>query len=110
MNSEPTPPNGAGSGAPLPEPKIDKLLRLLDEESRIDINGQADRALWHALTKWKKELPALDDYFHKAFRQTDVTDCGHADMIIWNLLGHSERFWRLFEAVANETQPNRKSK
>ena len=82
--------------------RLVRLLELLDKESREDINGYADRALWHALTRWKDSLPELDDYFHKCFRQCDVTDDGHTDMVIWNLLNHSQRFWRLFEMVQDE--------
>lgn len=85
--------------------RLVRLLELLDKESREDINGYADRALWHALTRWKDNLPELDDYFHKAFRQCDVTDDGHTDMVIWCLLNHSKRFWRLFEMVQEE-KPN----
>jgi hypothetical protein len=62
--------------------KLTRLLELLDRESRDDIDGYADCALWHALTRWKDDLPELDDYFHKCFRQCDVTDDGHTDMII----------------------------
>lgn len=84
------------------EQRLTRLLELLDKESKEDGAAYADRALWHALTRWKDSLPELDGYFHKAFRQVDVTDDGHTDMVIWNLLNHSSRFWRLFEMVQAE--------
>jgi hypothetical protein len=90
--------------------RLVRLLELLDEESRNDIYGNADRALWHALTRWKDRLPELDDYFHKCFRQCDVTDDGHTDMVIWNLLNHSKRFWRLFERVQDEWKPQQQER
>lgn len=82
--------------------RLVRLLELLDKETREDTNGYADRALWHALKRWEDNLPELGGDFHKTFRQCDVTDSGHTDMVIWCLLNHSERFWRLFEMVHKE--------
>jgi hypothetical protein len=33
------------------------------------------------LMEHKDKLPRLDGYFDKAFRQIDVTDSGHYDMV-----------------------------
>lgn len=82
--------------------KINKLLSLLEKVPLEDSNFYADRALWHILTRWKDNLPELDHYFHRAFRQCDVTDDGNTDMVIWNLLNHSANFWRFFEMVQDE--------
>ena len=78
--------------------RIDRLLEAMDAATR---NGSApaDRALWHLLSQWKDRLPTLDHYFHKAFRQVDVTDDGHTDMAIWCLLHHSTIFWQLVKEV-----------
>lgn len=78
--------------------KIDKLLKLLNEET-INGNKPSDRTLFHLLSHWKDVLPKLDNYFHKAFRQTDVTESGHIDMAIWYLLNESILFWEIFERV-----------
>lgn len=75
--------------------KIDVLLADLDKRSMAC--GGADRALFILLNKNRDKLPALDDYFHKAFRQIDVTDSGTTDMVIWHLLGGSELFWKCFD-------------
>lgn len=60
-----------------------------------------ERALWNALmAEWTKVQPLFDediDYFHKAFRQMDVTKTGYMDMVIWILLDEAELFWELIE-------------
>lgn len=71
---------------------IDRVLKLLDERSSKS-DSMPDRALWHMLAHHRDELPVLDGYFHKAFRQVDVTDSGHHDMTIWCLLYNSTLFW-----------------
>lgn len=86
--------------------KLTRLLELFDEESLKDFKNPAGRALWHLLTRWKDELPTLDGYFIKAFRQVDVTDDGNTDMAIWNLLNSESAttFWKLFERVQREKE------
>jgi hypothetical protein len=84
--------------------KVSMLIERFDDMLRDlslshDEVFHADRALWNLLHRWREELPALDDYFHKAFRQTDVTDDGYTDMAIYNLLHVSKRFWVAFEDV-----------
>lgn len=86
---------------------IYKFEDLIKQERDANISeyfnqNYVDCALCHALKKWKDNLPPLDDYFHKAFRQIDVTDCGHADMILWNLINASDLFWKALETVRKE--------
>ena len=90
--------------------RVQRLVRLLEE---MDLetqgsNDKSERALWHLLMQWRERLPELDGYFHKAFRQCDVTDDGHTDMAIWNLLHSSKIFWKLFEKAQAE-KPNSES-
>ena len=80
--------------------KLDRLLTLLYDYGYLPI----DCALWHSLNLWKDDLPPLDDGFHKKFRQVNVTDSGHGDMIIWHLLDASELFWDLLEQVEKESE------
>lgn len=87
-----------------------KLLELFDVETQKGNCKSSDRALWHLLKYWENRLPELDDYFHKAFRQIDVTDYGYVDMAIWNLLNDSTLFWRLFERVQGEKKEKNKEK
>lgn len=79
--------------------KKEMLLERLFDESR---GKPTDRALWHLLTRWQGQLPDLDGYFHKAFRQVDVSDDGDTDMAIWNLLNHSRLFWNIFDDVVKK--------
>jgi hypothetical protein len=58
-----------------------------------------DRALLCLLEEFEKNLPELDNYFHKAFRQVDVTDSGRIDAAIWQLIGLSDTFWEAFDEV-----------
>ena len=84
------------------EQRIAIMLELLDQETRTDYENEVDRALWCLLKRWEDKLPYLDGYFHKAFRQVDVTDDGHTDAAIWHLLNVSKLFWRVFERVQDE--------
>ena len=80
--------------------KIAKLLERMDKETKED--GGFERGLYHLLKAHESELPQLDGYFHKAFRQIDITDSGHTDMAIWQALQESTIFWRCFESVQPE--------
>ena len=93
------------------ESKMDRLLKEFDEatvNNWDDKNHYADRALYHALLRWEDSIPPLeqlkeqDTNFHKIFRQTDVTESGHTDMIIWCLLEQSQVFWQIYEKVMEE--------
>lgn len=85
--------------------RLGKLLDSMDKATKGG-NKKIDRALWHLLKQYENELPDLGDYFHKAFRQADVTGNGHTDMAIWNLLYHSSLFWELFGKDQDENQVN----
>ena len=75
--------------------KIKKFLELFDKETQEDGSQPSDSALYLLLKRWENRLPKLDSYFHKAFRQIDITDDGYTDSAIWNLLSGSILFWRL---------------
>lgn len=99
--------------ATVNDPKMGKLLEIFKDRLQRDTAGvikDSDRALYHALAHWHEQgkLPKLDGYFHKAFRQVDVTDSGHMDMVIWNLLNGSDLFWRLYEKVQGEKETDGK--
>lgn len=75
---------------------ISRLLSAYQKEAKSNV----DRALYNLLTRFEDELPPLNNYFHKAFRQIDCVDTragGYMDMAIWFLLNESELFWELFE-------------
>ncbi len=82
----------------------DNVIAKLDERCRSasassDSNYYADSALVLLLIKYRDALPTMDGYFHKCFRQCDVTDNGTIDMVIHKLLDQSVRFWKV---LANE--------
>lgn len=83
--------------------KIDKILKMMDQKTRKEWLP-VERALFHLLKQHKEELPELNNYFHKAFRQVDVINdgSGHMDMAIYNLLDASKIFWEYFEIVCKE--------
>lgn len=87
---------------------IEQLLDFYDKSTNW-VDHPGERALWHLLTKFKDVLPEMNDYFHKAFRQTDVTDDEHADMAIWCLLQDAPVFWKLFEQVRKQKRKKRES-
>lgn len=72
-----------------------------DNINKADYSHQipVERALLHALKEFREALPPLDDYFHKAFRQVDVLDSGHLDMLMWNLLTAATIFWQTWEEL-----------
>lgn len=87
--------------------KIDILLeKLYNRIHNANFNNKEEykelllnKALWHILTEYKDKLPELNDYFHKAFRQCDITESGHIDMVIHSLLDASTIFWEIFEKL-----------
>lgn len=91
--------------------KITQLTTLMDkrikegmESGRYagkigDTQRDVERVLRNLLCHAKGELPRLDGYFHKAFRQTSVTSSSQLDMAIWHLLNASELFWECFDIV-----------
>lgn len=90
--------------APRKPKLIVHVLELFDRMSQQDMsaNRYAERALFQALSRHVDRLPKLDYYFHKAFRQVDVTGNGHDDMVIWCLLNQSELFWGALKAARKE--------
>ncbi|MEK0337724.1 MAG: hypothetical protein QQN41_09865 [Nitrosopumilus sp.] len=86
--------------------KLHRLIELLNKSSQDPWN-YAERALYHLLTKYEDQLPPVDGYFHKAFRQIDVTDDGDTDMAIYCLLHHSKLFWEALTEVRRRKVSNR---
>ena len=76
------------------------MLEMMDGKTQG--NGGFERGLFFLLKRYKSSLPLLNDYFHKAFRQIDITDSSLVDMAIWNALQDSEIFWHCFECVQDE--------
>jgi len=79
--------------------KIEKLLSLLYKET-FGTEG-ADRALYCLLKRYEENLPEPDKsgYFHKAFRQMDITESGFVDFAIWCLIKESKVFWKCFNII-----------
>lgn len=74
-----------------------EFLALFDDHTqRIGVGRATDRALFHLLNAFRQKLGDFPQtstqryYFHKMFRQCDVTGNGHTDMAIWLLIGESE--------------------
>lgn len=78
------------------EIETDKFLAMLDEATKPCFGIKAhERALYLLLNEFADSLPDLGDayYFHKAFRQTDVTATGGFDMAIWQLMQSCQIVW-----------------
>lgn len=75
----------------------EKFLERFDKATQ-PLGGQ-ERALYLLLKLSENYLPPIGDshWFHKSFRQTDVTPSAEIDMAIWHLLGTSQEFWRIAE-------------
>jgi hypothetical protein len=93
---------------------LSNLLELYDGRIRAVealVLYSHERALWCLLTHTQDALlPFFQKdfdrhWFHKAFRQIDVTDSGDLDMAIWHLLGKSEILWKLFDDLENNRIP-----
>ncbi len=90
---------------PTERKPIARILDLLDVNTKEDpINDDSDRALWCLLASWEDRLPPMDANFQGRFRRESVTGNGSADMAIWYLIQHSNRFWRIFNAVCDATR------
>ncbi len=87
---------------PVDQERVAKKGRIATFLSALDIatreEDQVERALYFMLRQHADSLPELDHYFHKAFRQVDVTGSSDADVAIWLLLGKCKVFWKLFES------------
>ncbi len=80
---------------------VDDMLiefkRELDRDTAWNIpTYNQEMSLYILLEEYKDKLPVLDYYFHKAFRQVDVTDNGLIDSVIWQLLQGANIFWSVF--------------
>lgn len=84
--------------------KIRKFLELFDKRTRSS-GSHVCRALYNVLLKYEDCLPDIDDYFHKSFRQTDVTDNAKIDLAIWHLLHISDDFWYCY-GIINKDETN----
>lgn len=87
----------------------DEFLELLNKATHDDAarpDFYAGRALYHILAEEVENLgpfPRTSNerfWFHKMFRQADVTSSGHKDMVIWCLLNQSNAFHELAESFA----------
>lgn len=84
----------------------DKIRNLLEALRKATFNESGpDRALYCLLRQFENDLPELDERFHKAFRQTDITGSGKIDMAIWHLIGASAVFWDCFSRVTAGVPP-----
>lgn len=78
----------------------EKLLKKYDKITKED---DKERALFYLLKANEKHIEGLIEedptgfWFHKAFRQTDVTDNTYTDLAIWHLLSKARLFWELLE-------------
>ena len=80
-----------------------KTKLFLEKLNEATISTQGfERGLYLLLAAFADDLPLINDYFHKAFRQIDVTNSGKVDMAIWQMLQESKIFWRVLESVQDE--------
>jgi len=81
------------------------LLNQYQEDINLAMDSfqpvYGERALYRLLVAHEKEITGLIEedetglYFHKSFRQIDVTNSGHIDMAIWLLLQQAPIFWNI---------------
>jgi len=85
---------------------------LLEKYDKKTQENNKERPLWNLLKANEKHIEGLIEedstghWFHKAFRQTDVTDTGYMDMAIWELLHYAPLFWELIAENAEEVTCN----
>lgn len=76
---------------------------LLEKYNKITKEADEERALWNLLKANEKHIEGLIEgdptgyWFHKAFRQVDITGSRHMDMAIWILLCEASLFWKMLE-------------
>ena len=78
-------------------------------EDRLDgmIRVESENALLRLMKAFEKEITGLIEYdtennehgiwFHKSFRQTDVTGNADVDMAFWNLLKVAPQFFTMLK-------------
>lgn len=78
---------------------------FMKEYDKATSSANKERALWNLLKSQEvvvKEYFETDiNYFHKAFRQVDVTASGYLDTAIWELLDEATIFWEVLESLNN---------
>lgn len=99
-------------GENQPTKHIERLLEKFDEKIHLNEGIYSEKehcienSLYHLLKRFKNDLPLVNFYFHKAFRQTDVIDIkngeGEIDIAIYNLLCISKLFWMCYEETIKE--------
>lgn len=81
---------------------FNKLLKSMEDWNSRGWNHEQMSigiALYNLFMMYSKDVKDTYDCsenlesFHKAFRQTPVTDQYHIDIAIWNLIGISGHFW-----------------
>ena len=91
--------------------EYEKNIKKQEAINHIDENYESywsDYALLSLLKEYKDYLPELNYYFHKAFRQCDITPSGKIDSAIYCLLHASKIFWQTFDEVLNENKKEKK--
>lgn len=83
--------------------KIKQFLELFEKRTKTS-DSYTSKALYSLLKKYESELQNIDGYFHKAFRQVDVTDSGHIDTAIWCLIHESDDFWYCYGVINKDTE------
>jgi hypothetical protein len=85
---------------------FDKLLPELEKRTKGRIgSSRCDRALYHLLLEFRKDMEGYTpDYFHKAFRQINVTKSGNVDMAFYALLDDAPIFWAIIEEMYPEKE------
>ena len=74
---------------------------MLKEYYELTQDDEVERALWNLLKANEEQIEGLIEedstgfYFHKAFRQQDITESGFTDMAIWLLLQEAPIFWNM---------------
>lgn len=81
-----------------------QLLDKLDQKTKSLENNE--RVLFLLLKEYEEQITGLIEqdefkggWFHKAFRQTDVTNSGKIDSAIWMLISQSEIFWKVVKNI-----------
>jgi hypothetical protein len=86
---------------------FDKLLPELDKRTKDMFGISSDycsRALYYLILDNREHLEGFSVYyFHKAFRQIDVTPTGNLDMAFYSLLNGARIFWEIIEELYSST-------
>ena len=64
------------------------MLHILDKRTKQE--QSIDRVLYLLLRAHENDIPNSASWFHKAFRQVDVTGNGSVDMAIWHAIHMSK--------------------